>query len=88
MQKIDDYKKYWNEIVTPDYNDFLAELDNLRKAFHCANSLFHMADWLYWGNKDYIEVNFTWIDSNGVARPSETNKHSQTLFETCTLTSS
>jgi hypothetical protein len=52
-QKIDDYRKYWKEIVTPDYDDFFADLDNLRKAFHCAISLFHMADWLYCDNKAY-----------------------------------
>ena len=69
MQKIDDYRKYWNEVVMPDYDDFFADLDDLRKAFHCAGSLFHMADWLYWGNKAYIDANFTWLDGNGVARP-------------------
>ena len=46
----------------PDYDDFFADLDNLRKAFHCAGSLFHMADWLYWGNKAYIDAKFTWLD--------------------------
>jgi hypothetical protein len=69
MQKIDDYKKYWNEVVIPDYDEFFADLDNLRKAFHCAGSLFHMADWLYWGNQGYIDANFTWLDGNGVAQP-------------------
>jgi hypothetical protein len=69
MQKIDDYKKYWNEVVIPDYNDFFAALDDLRKAFHCAASLFHMADWLYHGNKAYIDANFTWKDGNGVPKP-------------------
>jgi hypothetical protein len=74
MQKIDDYKKYWNEIAIPDYDDFVADLDNLRKAFHCAGSLFHMADWLYWGNKTYIEANFTWLDGNRVTQPVRDEK--------------
>jgi hypothetical protein len=68
MHQIDDYKKYWNEIVIPDYDEFFADLDNLRKAFHCAGSLFHMGDWLYHGNKAYIDAHFTWLDGNGAAQ--------------------
>lgn len=45
--KIDDCKKYWNEIVEPDYQEFRAHQGDVRIAFHCAISLFHMADWLY-----------------------------------------
>jgi hypothetical protein len=68
MQQIDDYVTYWNEVVIPDYDEFFAALDDLRKAFHCAGSLFHMADWLYQGNKAYIDANFTWLNGNGIAR--------------------
>jgi hypothetical protein len=46
-EKVDDYKKYWAEVLEPDYQDFQASKGDLRKAFHCAGSLFHMADWLY-----------------------------------------
>ena len=45
--KIDDCKKYWNELVEPDYQEFQANQGDVRKAFHCAISLFHMADWVY-----------------------------------------
>jgi hypothetical protein len=45
--KIDDCKKYWNEFVEPDYQEFLANQGQVRKAFHCAIALFHMADWIY-----------------------------------------
>lgn len=38
--KIDDCKKYWNEFVQPDYLEFQARPGDLRKAFHCAISLF------------------------------------------------
>lgn len=69
MQKIDDYRKYWQEVAIPDYDDFFADLDNLRKAFHCAGSLFHMADWLYHGNKAYIVAHFTWLNGDGIAQP-------------------
>jgi hypothetical protein len=45
--KIDDCKKYWNEIVEKDYEDFVSDQGDVRAAFHCAISLFHMTDWLY-----------------------------------------
>lgn len=50
-------------------NDFFAGLDDLGKAFHCAGSLFHKADWLYQGNRAYIDAHFTWLDGNPVAQP-------------------
>ena len=62
--RIDDYKKYWNEVVLPDYEDFMSDVGNLRKAFHLAISLFHMTDWLYWGNKEHIDANFTFLDKD------------------------
>lgn len=65
VDRIDDYKKFWNDILLADYQDFLQEIDNVRKAFHLASSLFHMADWLYWGNKTYLDANFTFLDKNG-----------------------
>ena len=45
--KIDDCKKYWDEFVEPDFQDYVAQQGDLRRAFHCAISLFHMADWIY-----------------------------------------
>lgn len=66
---IDDYKKFWNDVVLADYQDFLNEIDNVRKAFHLAGSLFHMADWLYWGNKTYIDANFIFVDKNLLSQP-------------------
>jgi hypothetical protein len=45
--KIDNCKKYWNELVEPDYQEFQANQGDMRKAFHCAISLLHMADWVY-----------------------------------------
>ena len=67
--KIDDYRKYWNEIAEPDYREFMAAMDDMRKAFHCASSLFHMADWLYWGNKAYMDRSLTFKDKDGTPQP-------------------
>jgi hypothetical protein len=63
--KIDDYRKYWAKVLEPDYQDFQATNDDLRKAFHCAGSLFHMADWLYWGKRAYIDATFAFKDKTG-----------------------
>lgn len=68
LKQISNHKDYWNEFVIPDYDEFFAEIDNLRKAFHCASSLFHMADWLYQSNKAYIDANFTFKDKNGTSQ--------------------
>jgi hypothetical protein len=41
---VTDSRSFWREIVVPDYNDFGAAIDDLRRAFHCAISLFHLSD--------------------------------------------
>jgi hypothetical protein len=74
IDRIDDYKKFWNDILLADYQDFMQEIDNVRKAFHLASSLFHMADWLYWGNAAYINANFTFRDRNSQLRPVSDEK--------------
>lgn len=52
----------------------MEDVDNLRKAFHCAAALFHMADWLYWGNAAYIDAHFTFADKNGQQQKVEDEK--------------
>jgi hypothetical protein len=42
---------FWYGIVVPDYQDALAEPSNLRRAWHCAISLVHMADWVFHTHK-------------------------------------
>jgi hypothetical protein len=64
VPRINDYQLYWQEVVTPDYQDFLRHDDSLRDAFHCAISLFHMHDWLYQANAASINQTFTYLDSN------------------------
>ena len=66
---VTDYRAFWREIVVPDYNDFIGQIDNLRRAFHSAISLLHMSDWVYHAHKQYIDANFTFRDNNGVVRP-------------------
>jgi hypothetical protein len=69
VASVTDCRPFWREIVMPDYNDFAAKVDDLRRAFHCAISLFHLSDWVYVAHKAYIDANFTFRDKNGVVRP-------------------
>jgi hypothetical protein len=66
---VTDCRSFWREIVVPDYNDFNAAIDNIRRAFHCAISLFHLCDWVYHVHRPYIDANFSYRDRNGVVRP-------------------
>jgi hypothetical protein len=65
--KIDNCKKYWNELVEPDYREFQANQGDVRKAFHCAISLFHMADWVYKekGLAYWTSVGLGFVDRTG-----------------------
>jgi hypothetical protein len=67
--KIDDCKKYWNGIVEPDYQEFQANQGDVRKPFHCAITLFHMADWLYKekGLQYWKSVGLQFTDKTGTA---------------------
>jgi hypothetical protein len=69
MANITDCRSFWRDIIVPDYNDFTAKIDDLRRAFHCAISLFHLSDWVYAAHKPYIDAHFSHRDKNGVARP-------------------
>lgn len=67
IANVTDCRSFWREIVVPDYSDFNAAIDNMRRAFHCAISLFHLCDWVYHAHKAYIDANFSYRDRNGVA---------------------
>jgi hypothetical protein len=74
VASVTDCHSFWRDIVVPDYNDFSAKIDDLRRAFHCAISLFHLSDWVYVAQKPFIDANFTYRDKNGVARPVSDEK--------------
>jgi hypothetical protein len=66
---VDDYEAFWRDIVKPDYNDFLEKIDDLRRAFHCAITLFHLGDWIYIAHKASIDASFTFKDTHGASQP-------------------
>jgi hypothetical protein len=74
IKKIDTYQKYWNEVVAPDYDEFMKNLDDIRRVFHCASSLFHMADWLYHSNESYFNGTLMFKDKDGISRPVSDEK--------------
>lgn len=55
-------QEFWTNVVCPDYTDFMAKINDLRLAFHCAISLFHMADWIYETHKTAIDSTFMFKD--------------------------
>lgn len=61
---VTDCAEYWNEILVPDFDDFIKQIDDLRKAFHCAISLFHMCDWIYVFYGLQVCSSFTYKDNN------------------------
>jgi hypothetical protein len=65
-QKIDTYGDFKTSVVEPDYEDFKADKSNLRKAWHCAGSLFHLHDWVYEKHNASIDAKYTYKDDSGV----------------------
>jgi hypothetical protein len=45
---------FWREIVVPDFEEYRANLDDLRHALHTAISLFHVHDWVFTENKSRL----------------------------------
>jgi hypothetical protein len=82
--RIDTYEKFFEHVVKQDYSDFLLSPDDLRKAFHCASSLFHFSDWLYAAKKQEIDAKYTFIDDKGVRRPVRTaSQFANSIAEQC-----
>ena len=57
-QQFDDAGDYWEGVFEPDYQDFLQAPDDLRRALHCAISLFHMADWVFHTHEAAVRAHF------------------------------
>jgi hypothetical protein len=72
--RIDTYNEFKRSIVEPDFHELIADWGNLRKAWHCAGSLFHLADWVYEAHKSSIDKRFQFIDDNGQTRPVSNSK--------------
>ena len=64
-QRIETALEYWERIVKPDYEEICLQITDLRRAFHCAVSLFHLSDWLYVEHKAQINKEFTFKDVKG-----------------------
>lgn len=58
--RIADYKTFKQDIVDVDRLDFLKNHGDIRRAFHCAISLFHLSDWVYDAHKAAIDAAFSY----------------------------
>jgi hypothetical protein len=65
VTRIDNYTEFTRSVVEPDFNTFMDCRDDLRKAWHCAGSLFHLADWVYAAKKSVIDIKYQYKDDNG-----------------------
>lgn len=65
MDRIENATDFWNEMVIPDYQESINQFSNLRLAFHCAISLNHMADWIFYTYVSYVRANFTYVNTAG-----------------------
>ena len=68
MTRIDTYSEYKSFVAELDLADFLAHRDDLRRAWHCAGSLFHLSDWVYQAHAASINAGFTYVDDAGVTQ--------------------
>ena len=65
MQSITTYGEFKQAVVEPDFRDFMSDQSNLRKAWHLAGSLFHLADWVYVAHKPTINTKYKFVDDLG-----------------------
>jgi hypothetical protein len=65
-QGIDTYEDFKTSVAEPDFQEFMADKGNLRKAWHCAGSLFHLHDWVYGAHKTSIDAKYTYKDDGGL----------------------
>ena len=65
MQSITTYTEFKQAVVEPDFRDFMSDQSNLRKAWHSAGSLFHLADWVYVAHKPTIDSKYKFVDDIG-----------------------
>lgn len=73
--RVDNYRAFRAEIVEADFQDFMADRGNLRKAWHCAGSLFHLHDWVYAAHKASIDSRYMFVDDQGQTRPASRAEH-------------
>jgi hypothetical protein len=74
-QKIDTYGDFKTSVVEQDYDDFKADKSNLRKAWHCAGSLFHLHEWVYETHKVSIDAKYTYKYDRGTIQPVTSASH-------------
>ena len=75
MQRIDTCREFKQYVVEPDFRDFMADVSDLRRAWHCAGSLFHLHDWVYAAHKASIDATYTFVDDEAKTRPVSCAAH-------------
>jgi hypothetical protein len=73
--RIDTCTEFKRSVVEPDFHAFMADRGDLRKAWHCAGSLFHLHDWVYAAHKSSIDANYQFVDDDGQTKPVSRVSH-------------
>ncbi|RUP08600.1 hypothetical protein [Hyphomicrobium sp.] len=61
-------RDFWTDIVEVDFNEFDQHRGDLRKAMHCATSLYHMHDWVFRAHESSIKAQ-GWTFQNKLQKP-------------------
>ena len=69
LDRIDTYSEFKRSVVEPDFREFMANKADLRKAWHCAGSLFHLHDWVYAAHKASIDSKYKFVGDDGERKP-------------------
>ena len=72
---------FWSEVVVPDCTEYRADQENLRRALHCAISLFHMHDWVFHTHGSSVRSIFTFTDKIGAITKVSSPTHFANALE-------
>jgi hypothetical protein len=69
MDRIDTHSEFKRSVVAPDFREFMENKADLRKAWHCAGSLFHLHEWVYAAHKASIDRKYMFVDDYRKTKP-------------------
>lgn len=81
IKKITTYLEFKTEIVDKDFEEFVKNDGDVRAAFHCAISLFHLHDWVYRAHKAHIDATYTFLKNGKPERVSKASEFANALSD-------
>jgi hypothetical protein len=84
MQRIEGFETggdFWNAVVVPDLMDSQEKPDDLRLAYHCAFSLFHLHDWVFCTYRDPVCSSFKFVQQDKKSKTVESARQFASALE-------